>query len=299
LLDRLGLPADLPAQIVESGSCLGPLLPEFSNSQSRHAQVIAPATHDTASAVAAICATGNTVFLSSGTWSLLGIELDAPIVSDRAMQLNFTNEGGIAGTTRLLKNVMGLWMLQGCRKSWNAKGRHFSYKDLMEAARPARPFQHLVDPDDTSFLNPDDMLIAIDGFCQRTDQPIPDCPGAYARAILESLSFKFGLVIRGLESLIGHRIERIRVIGGGSKNNLLNQFTADATGTQVIAGPSEAAVLGNIGAQLVATGAAASIGEVRTLIDRSFRSETFDPKDTDVWSRHAGRFQQYCEFSYV
>jgi rhamnulokinase len=297
LLAALGLPAQLPAQIVEPGSFVGDLHPYLLGAGRSGARVIAPASHDTASAVAAIPANGSTAFVSSGTWSLVGIELDAPIVSPEAMRMNFTNEGGVAGTTRVLKNVMGLWMLQGCRSAWNARGREFNYGDLTEAARSARAFQHLVNPDHADFLNPADMLDAMGRFCRRTDQPVPDSPGAHARAVMESLALKYRFVIHDLETLVGRSIERIRVIGGGSKNSLLNQFTADATGKQVVAGPAEASVLGNLGVQMWSMGEIGSLDEVRALIDRSFPAEVYEPRDTDCWDREASKFQQYCELN--
>jgi rhamnulokinase len=298
LLKHLGLPAQLPAELVEAGTIVGGLLRGVSNSLAG-TPVIAPASHDTASAVAAITARGNTAFLSSGTWSLIGKELDAPIVSDQALRMNFTNEGGVFGTTRLLKNVMGLWMLQGCLRTWAAEGRDYGYDELIEAARRAPAFRHLVDPDDTLFLNPSDMTEAIDRFCRKTDQPVPEGPGAYVRTVLESLALKYHLVIRDLETLTGEPIERIRVIGGGSRNQLLNQFTADATGKQVLAGPGEAAVLGNIGVQMLAAGGMSSLQEVRAIIDRSFPTEVFDAVDAVPWNREVPRFLQYCEFSYA
>jgi len=292
LLEQLGLPAQLPARMVEPGSIIGDVFPHLL----KGAVVVAPASHDTASAVAAISASGDTAFLSSGTWSLVGIEMDAPVISEEAMRLNFTNEGGVAGTTRLLKNVMGLWMLQGCRNTWTAQGQDFSYAELIDAARRAPAFQHLVDPDHLSFLNPADMLTAVDRFCTKTDQSTPDSPGAYVRTILEGLALKYRLVIQNLESLTGRRIESIRVIGGGSKNGLLNQFTANATGKQVLAGPSEASALGNLGVQMVSTGEIGSLQEVRALIDRSFPTEAYAPDDTESWNAEVTRFQQYCDF---
>jgi rhamnulokinase len=271
LLDRLGLPSQLPARIVEPGTILG-------TEQSTGAQVIAPASHDTASAVAAISASGDTAFLSSGTWSLVGIELAAPVISPEAMRMNFTNEGGVAGTTRLLKNVMGLWLLQGCRKRWSEQGRDFTHDELIEAATHAKPLQHAIDPDDASFLNPADMLAAIDQFCRETQQPIPDSRGAYTRAILESLARKYALVIHDLETLIGRTIKNVRVVGGGSKNALLNQLTANATGKRVLAGPVEASVLGNLGLQFVALGELKSIAELRHAVDQSFPIQIYDPQ---------------------
>ena len=300
LLERLSLPSDLPAEIVEPGSVVGGLLPAIgTNGSWRGTSVIAPASHDTASAVAAVTARDRTAFLSSGTWSLLGTELDAPMITDQALRLNFTNEGGVGGTTRLLKNVMGLWMLQRCRRSFADHGAEYSYAELMEAAHAAPAFHRLVDPDDGSFLNPNDMPLAVDRFCRKSDQPPPDGPGSYARTILESLALKYRLVLRNLESLIGRPIDTIRVVGGGSRNRLLNQFTADATGKCVLAGPCEAAALGNIGVQLAATGAVSCLAEARAIIDRSFPSEKFAPRDTEKWDAVAERFEQYCGFTYA
>ncbi len=299
LLRSIGVPDQLPAEIVEPGSIIGTLLPHLSKPSRSLTRVIAPASHDTASAVAAISPSGNTAFLSSGTWSLVGMELGSPIISAEAMRMNFTNEGGIAGTTRLLKNVMGLWIAQCCRKEWSRRGRHFSHDELMEAAQNAPAFQYLIDPDDGLFLNPGSMLEAIDRFCRKTDQPAADSPGSYMRGILESLAMKYRVVIRDLETLAGRPVERIQVIGGGSKNKLLNQFTADATGKRVVAGPVEASVLGNIGVQMLTMGEVSSLPELRALIDRSFQTDTYEPQDTTLWEAHAERFEQYCEVTYA
>jgi rhamnulokinase len=213
--------------------------------------------------------------------------------------LNFTNEGGVNGTTRLLKNVMGLWMLQGCRHSWTTVGSSYNYLELMGLAAQQASFGHLVDPDDESFLRPADMPTAISEFCRRTHQLVPQGPGAYVRAILESLAFKYRLVLRNLEQVSGKRIEQIRIIGGGSKNRLLNQLTADATGKRVLAGPAEAAALGNVAIQILATGGATSLQEVRAIVDRSFPTEIFEPLETDKWDQHAERFEQYCGSIYA
>jgi rhamnulokinase len=300
LFEKLGLNAKLPASIVEPGTVIGRLLPSVAqNSAFAGTPVIAPACHDTGSAVAAITARDGTAFLSSGTWSLIGIELDAPIVTPEALKANFTNEGGVNGTTRLLKNVMGLWMLQGCRNCWSARGESSDYRDLVESASREPGFAHLVDPDDESFLRPTDMLGAIDDFCKRTHQPAPATPGVYVRCVLESLALKYRLVLRHLEQLCGRRIEQIRVIGGGSKNRLLNQFTADATGRRVLAGPAEATALGNIAIQILATGEASSLKEVRAIVDRSFPTEIFEPLESDKWERQSERFEQYCEIIYA
>jgi rhamnulokinase len=300
LIDRLELPDHLWSEIVEPGTVLGKLLP----SVARHTAlagtpVIAPAAHDTGSAVAAISAREGTAFLSSGTWSLLGTELHAPILSPEALRLNFTNEGGVNGTTRFLKNVMGLWMLQRCRQNWSAHGQSPDLPELMDLAAQNEPFVCLVDPDHESFLRPPNMPAAIDKFCARTQQPSPKSPAGYARAILESLALKYRLVLANLEKLTGKPIEKIRIIGGGSKNRLLNQLTADATGRTVLAGPAEATAIGNVAIQILASGAASSLKEVRAIVDRSYPAEVFEPIDPEKWNRQAQRFEHYCEAVYA
>lgn len=300
LIQQLELPSNLPAPIVEPGTCIGTLFPDLAqNSLLENTPVIAPACHDTGSAVAAINARDGTAFLSSGTWSLVGTELDAPVITPQALKLNFTNEGGVNGTTRLLKNVMGLWILQGCRNHWMSQGQCPDYDQLVTLAADAPAFAHLVDPDDDSFLRPSNMPAAIDQFCRKTHQTIPATPSSYVRCVLESLALKYRLALRCLEQICGKQIEQVRVIGGGSRNRLLNQFTADATGKRVIAGPVEATALGNVGVQILATGEASSLSEVRAIIDRSFPTEVFEPRDTDKWEQHAERFEQYCESIYA
>jgi rhamnulokinase len=295
LMQSLDLPVHLPSPIVEPGSIIGTLLPDIAGHSSlAGTTIIAPACHDTGSAVAAISARDGTAFLSSGTWSLVGTELDCPVITSDALRLNFTNEGGVNGTTRLLKNVMGLWMLQECRRSWVAEGLSYNYGELIDLATGEATFRHLVDPDDQSFLRPPDMLTAINEFCTRTHQPVPQEPGAYVRAVLESLAFKYRLVLRNLEQVSEKHIAQIRIIGGGSKNRLLNQLTADATGRKVLAGPAEATALGNAAVQILATGGATSLREVRDIVDRSFPTEVFEPLETGKWEQHAKRFEQYC-----
>jgi rhamnulokinase len=300
LMSRLDLPSRLPAPIVEPGTEIGPLLQSISRTTAlAGTPVIAPASHDTGSAVAAISARSGTAFLSSGTWSLLGTELDAPVLHADALRLNFTNEGGVCGTTRLLKNVMGLWMLQCCRNSWASQGLNCDYRELMELAAREPSFLHLIDPDDESFLRPDDMPTAIDRFCAKTHQSAPTTPGAYVRAILESLAFKYRVVLKNLEQISRQKIAQIRVIGGGSKNRLLNQFTAEATGRRILAGPAEATALGNAAIQILGTGRASSLEEVRAIIDRSFPTEVFEPNEPGKWDREAERFQHYSERIYA
>jgi rhamnulokinase len=194
---------------------------------------------------------------------------------------------------------MGLWILQGCRQAWAAQGHSYDYRELIDLAACEPAFCHLVDPDDESFLRPPDMLAAIGKFCARTHQPVPQEPGAYVRAVLESLAFKYRLVLRNLEHVCGKPVEQIRTIGGGSKNGLLNQLTADATGRRVLAGPAEATALGNVAIQILATGGAASLAEARAIVDRSFPTEVFDPREPGKWDQHAERFEQYCGSIYA
>jgi rhamnulokinase len=300
LMDGLDLPSQLPARIIEPGTVMGAVRDELvPHPQLRGTPVIAPAAHDTGSAVAAVLARDGTAFLSSGTWSLIGTELDFPIINDESLRLNFTNEGGVCGTTRFLKNVMGLWMLQCCRHVWAQQGQAYEYRELMELAAREPGFGALVDPDDDSFLHPTDMPAAIDAFCAKSAQASPRTPGAYARTVLESLAFKYREVIVDLERLTGKPIGQIRIIGGGSKNRLLNQFTADASGRRVLAGPAEATALGNVAIQMLAAGTASSLSEVRAMVDRSFPTEIFEPLETEQWDRHRQRFRHYTEMTYA
>jgi sugar (pentulose or hexulose) kinase len=282
LLERLDIPLRLFGPLVEAGTPLGQL--RLPRGRTTAATVVAPACHDTGSAVAAVRASGGTAFLSSGTWSLLGVEVPAPVITDRARDLNFTNEGGVMGTTRLLKNIAGLWLLQACRRDWAARGQTLSYEDLVAAAATSDSHKGIVfDPDDPVFLNPANMPEAIADACRRTGQQVPEQPGAFARAIFDSLALKSRVVLEWLEALAGHPLTTIRVVGGGARNRLLNQLIADATGRVVIAGPVEATALGNLAMQLLAMERVSSLDEARDVIDRSFPTERYEPRNTDAW----------------
>ena len=281
LLEQLDLPTRLLPPLVDAGTILGPL--RGPGQAAGDVMVVAPACHDTGSAVAAIRATGDTAFLSSGTWSLLGTEVTAPILTDRARVLNFTNEGGVQQSTRLLKNIAGLWLLQACRRDWAAAGQRLSYEDISAMAAAAPALVTVIDPDDPTFLNPVNMPAAIADACRRTGQPIPDDVGAYARTIFDSLSLKYRVVLDWLAELTGRTVTQVRVIGGGAHNRLLNQLIADATGCVVSAGPAEATTLGNLAMQLIATGQLASLGDARDVIERSFPTERFEPRHTSQW----------------
>jgi len=299
LLEELDLPAGLLPDIVQPGTIIGRLERDCAPALAG-TPLVAPACHDTGSAVASVCAGGPTAFISSGTWSLMGTETDAPVITAKARDLNFTNEGGVCGTIRLLKNITGLWLLQACRRSWAAERQALDYDALLSAAADDRlAFLSLVDPDHPAFLSPADMPAEIARYCRQTSQPEPAGPPAFARTILDSLAFKYRVVLESLERLTGRRFDQIRIVGGGSRNRLLNQFTADATGRPVLAGPVEATALGNIAMQMLATGAVASLAEARAVIERSFPVERFEPAATDGWDAHYRRFQDYLEFSCV
>jgi rhamnulokinase len=293
LLSDLNIPTSLLTPLIEPGSTLGPLdHPGALNG----VPVVAPACHDTGSAVAAVTANAKSAFLSSGTWSLLGTELQEPMLTDGACALNFTNEGGVCRTVRLLKNIAGLWLLRSCRSSWAASSKDISYDELLDAANNEKDtFRSLIDPDYPGFLRPDDMPSEIAAYCAKTEQPVPETPPAFTRTILESLALKYREVLESLEDLTGTRMEEIRIMGGGSKNRVLNQLTANATGRTVVAGPVEATALGNIAMQMLATGAVSSLREARGAIERSFPVERFDPIETDQWNRQYTRFKHYCE----
>ena len=294
ILQKLGIPTHFLAPIVEAGTVLGPLLPECAvrgGDALARTVVVAPACHDTGSAFAAVHSGGGTALLSSGTWSLLGTESPKPVVSDEAMKLNFTNEGGVYGTVRLLKNITGMWLLESCRRAWHASGNEIPHAELLAQAATAAPLRHLLDPDDASFSNPPDMPAAIDAFCQRTGQSKPVGTGAYARAILESLALKYRVVLESLETLAATQFKELRIVGGGSQNDLLNQFVADATGRRVVAGPVEATALGNVAIQLVGTGAVADLAQARELIVASFPPRIFEPRAGAAWDTAYGTFK--------
>ena len=291
MLERMDLPVRLFGPLVEAGTPLGPLRLPYGRGSTL--TVVAPACHDTGSAVAAVRASGDTAFLSSGTWSLLGVEVPAPVITDRARDLNFTNEGGVLGSTRLLKNIAGLWLLQACRRDWAASGQTLSYNEIAAAAgnvrlRPAT----VIDPDNPAFLNPPNMPEAIADACRGTGQQVPANSAEFARVIFDSLALKYRIVLEWLEELTGRTLTTIRVVGGGARNRLLNQLIADATGRVVIAGPVEATALGNLAMQLLATGQVGSLDEARDVIEHSFPTERFEARNTDAWEP---AYRRLCE----
>jgi rhamnulokinase len=292
LVQQLGLPVHLLGTLIPPGSVLGPLRPAVAaDTGLRPVPVIAPATHDTGSAVAAVPAQGSSwAYISSGTWSLMGAELPAPLVTGQAHTYNFTNEGGVGGTTRLLKNVMGLWLVQECRRAWERAGRSYSYDELARLAEAAPPFVSLVNPDDAGFILPPNMPAALADACRRTGQPAPTEPGPVVRCALESLALRYRWVLERLEELLGRRLDVIHVVGGGSQNELLCRLTADACNRPVLAGPVEATAIGNVLVQGLGLGLLGSLADGREVVRRSFEVRTFTPQDPDAWRGPYERF---------
>jgi rhamnulokinase len=291
LLDRFELPKHILPDIVPPGTALAPMLDSVASAAGFLAAptVIATASHDTAAAVAAAPAEGNDwCYISSGTWSLQGVEVDAPVINAKSLALNFTNEAGYGGKTRLLKNIAGLWLLQECRREWAREGVEFTYDELGRMAAEARPFAAVIDPD--AFLEPGNMPHNIAEHCRFWNQAPPDGPPQFVRTILESLALRYRAVLESLEDLLGRRLPTIHIVGGGSRNRLLNQFVADSTGRTVIAGPAEATAIGNVLVQALAAGELASHEEARELVRRSFPLETFQPGDRVGWDRAYERF---------
>lgn len=270
MLDTLGIPTHIFPEVVQPGTHLGTF---------NAIPVLAPACHDTGSAVAGVpTETENFAYISSGTWSLVGLEVMGPVVNQAALTINASNEGGVYGTFRLLKNVMGLWLLQQCRATWQKAGRAYSYAELVVLAESAKALQSIVDPNDDRFLPPGDHPAHIRDFCQRSGQLLPQTDAAIARCVFESLALAYRDVLLDLQALTGRTIEVIHVVGGGARNRLLNQLTADATGIPVLAGPTEATVIGNALVQLISLGELTHLKEGRQLVANSYRLERFEPQ---------------------
>jgi rhamnulokinase len=297
LLKRFNLPTHIFPEIVQPGTKLGQLRSSLAErSGLSGVEVVAVAAHDTGSAVAAVPASSGRgwAYLSSGTWSLLGVEVTQPQLSPAVLDFNLTNEGGVDSTIRLLKNITGLWLAQQCKKAFAAAGRDVSYPELWRLAGEAPALRAFVDPDNARFVNPPDMPAAIQAFCRETGQPVPDTDGALARCCAESLALKYALVLDGIERLTRTRIEVIHVVGGGSQNELLNQFTANATGRSVLAGPVEATVLGNLLVQARAFGEIESLADIRGVVKASSDLREFQPEpgSRTAWEEARARFSR-------
>ncbi|MDH7600331.1 MAG: rhamnulokinase family protein [Sedimentisphaerales bacterium] len=295
VLDRLGLPVDILPDVVQPGTIKGQIRPEIAAELGTGPiPIVAVGCHDTASAVAAVPATGDAqwAYLSSGTWSLMGIERTRPLISPETCELGFTNEGGVEGTIRLLTNIMGLWLVQECRRDWAEHGSPMDYGQLVEMASKARPFAAVLKVDDQRFLAPGQMPRRINEYLASTGQQTIDEPGQMVRVVLEGLALRYGQVMSSLERLSGGSIDVLHIVGGGIKNTLLNQFAADATGKTVVTGPVEATVVGNILMQAKAAGQISSLAEGRVLVARSFETKVYRPQRQDRWHQFRERAAQ-------
>jgi rhamnulokinase len=281
LLDQLAIPTSMLAPVVDAGTSLGEVLPEIRNDVGA-ARVVAPATHDTGSAIVAIPAQGahGWSYISSGTWSLVGVELPRPIITQESLAANFTNEGGVFGSTRFLKNVMGLWLLQECQRRWNRDGRAIDYDTLLADVDSVPAFAALIDPDDPRFLAPQDMPDAIDAYLLEHGQAPLVAPAAFARCIMESLVLRYREVFRQVRQLTGVIINQVHVVGGGGRNTRVNQWLADALGVPVITGPYEATAQGNALMQLAGLGELHNLGEVRASA-RNTPTQIYSPRSAE------------------
>jgi rhamnulokinase len=292
LFEVMGLSPSLVQRLVMPGERIGNLSADIRDEcKVPEIPVVAVAGHDTGSAVAAVPATDERfAYLSSGTWSLMGIEVKEPLINEQTCELNFTNEGGVDGTTRFLKNITGMWLLEQCRKEWEAAGKQYTYPEIVAMSDSAAAFQSLVDPDHASFANPASMTKAIGDYCRASGQAVPERPAELIRCIFESLALKYRFVLNSLQQLAPYPVEKLHVIGGGSQNQLLNQMTANATGIPVVAGPSEATAIGNAMMQAKGLGVVRSLWEMREIIRNSVTPTVYLPQDTSVWEKAYSTF---------
>jgi rhamnulokinase len=292
LIEGMGIPLHIFPEIVQPGVVLGELLPTVADETGATGiSVVAPGCHDTACAVAAVPAVSeHYAYLSSGTWSIVGAEVSQPVITTKGLAYDFTNEGGVCDTIRLLNNMTGLWLIQECQRTWTAEGQALSYDEITHLAQAAPPFVALIDTDAGEFLAPGDMPARVRVFCLRTGQSLPESRGSVARTILESLALRYRWTFERLEELLEQRLEPLHIVGGGSRNVLLNQFTADAIGRPVMTGPVEATATGNVLMQMLALGYIASLEEGRDLVRRSFEMRTYLPRETSLWNEAYGRY---------
>jgi rhamnulokinase len=293
LISSLGLPRRIFPEIVPSGTRLGPIRRELAIELGiSPMEVIASCSHDTGAAVAGVpVAARHWAYLSSGTWSLMGVELPEPIINDRARELNFTNEIGFGDTVRFLKNISGLWLIQECRREWSRQGKEFDYATLTKLAENAPPFVSLINPASEEFLAPNSMPAQIADLCRRTHQPVPENEGAYIRCALESLALLYRRTLRQIEEVTHAKIECLQIVGGGSNNELLNQFTANAVQIPVLAGPSEATAVGNILIQAISLKNLPSLEAARAVVRDSTDLKRFEPRDQSAWDQAFSRFE--------
>ncbi len=292
LLEAIDIKISIIPPVVMPGEIIGTLTESIANECGlNQIPVIAVAGHDTGSAVVSVPAENeNFAYLSSGTWSLMGIEVNDPIINEDSFNLNFTNEGGVDGTVRFLKNITGMWLLEQCRKEWEVAGRAYTYSEIVTLSDSVEGFQFFVDSDDISFANPESMTKAIVAFCEKTGQKVPQSKADFIRCIFDSLAMKYKYVLNCLQKMAPHSIEKLHIIGGGSHNKLLNQMTANAIGIPVVAGPGEATAIGNIMIQAKGVGLVDSLQEIRNIICCSVNPEVFYPQDTEQWNEKYQHF---------
>lgn len=295
LIEKFGLPKNVFPEMVEPGCRLGNLLPSLAkiSGLKQAVPVYASAGHDTASAVVSVPASGkNWAYLSSGTWSLMGVEISSPVLGENSMKYNFTNEGGVEGTTRLLKNILGLWPIQECKRYWADKGEDYSYPQLADFAKEYGFAEAWVDLNDPRFLKAGEMPEKIIAYLNETGQKHNDDKGFIIRTVLESLAFSYRKTIKEIEEVTGNKIEVLHAVGGGIQNELLTQFTADAIGRKVIAGPVEGTIVGNIGVQAVASGAVPNLEAWRKVVSNSFDPKIFEPANAEYFDKNESRFNK-------
>jgi rhamnulokinase len=299
LFDRLDLPKKILGTVLTPGTRLGGLRASVAEATGlQDVSVVLPGTHDTASAVMAVPASGtptahpNWCYISSGTWSLMGAEIPAPIISDRCREFNFTNEGGVGGTTRLLKNIGGLWLVQECRRIWKQEGHELGWSELVDRASASPALTSLINPDAPEFVAPSNMPQAIREFCRVSGQTVPESVGAVIRCALESLALRYRMVLNWITELTGSTIDTIHIVGGGTQNRLLCQMAADACKCRMVAGPIEATAIGNVMMQVVASGEVSSIEQAREVVRHSFEVEEYVPQQTQRWDDAFVRFEK-------
>ncbi|MBQ7793032.1 MAG: rhamnulokinase [Clostridia bacterium] len=295
MLEKLGLPTDIYPEMIYPGETVGTVKPELAEELGiGEVPVIAVASHDTGSAVASVPVEKDEdfIYISSGTWSLMGVELDEPNISDDALGYNFTNEGGVNKTIRFLKNIMGLWLIQESRRQWDREGELLSFDELEKQANEATPFASLIDPDYEEFQTPGNMPKRIRKYCEKTGQKVPETKGEIVRCIAESLAFKYRQVVEGMEDVTGKKYSSIHIVGGGIKDKMICRFTANATKRVVEAGPVEATSLGNVLVQAMAAGAIADLAEGRKVIKNSFDIERYEPTDSDAWDAAYAKWKE-------
>lgn len=294
LIDKLGIPRKIFTPIVHPGQMIGKLTPAIAEELGcGMIPVAAVASHDTASAVAAVPAEKDEsyVYISCGTWSLMGVETEKPYISDKTLGYNLTNEGGIQKTIRLLKNIMGLWIIQESRRQWKREGIALSFDDMEKSAWESEAFRSLIDPDDMAFAGPGNMPKYIADYCRRTNQPVPETIGQVTRCIAESLALKYRYTIESLEDVLGKKIDVVHMVGGGIKDTMVCRFTASATGRRVVAGPVEATSMGNIASQLIALGEVSNLAQAREIVKASFEPKYYEPENTEAWDAAYEKFK--------